>query len=133
MKAGESISVSGTVSWKTADGWVPVSTGRVNVSACDALDTRNSFDVAPVAADGSVEFPGGHLTPGQIPVEFQFSETGTGNWLTIGDDNQSYWDGEGGYEFEGRLTEPRSGWWRARYPGDPANFQPATSKKIQVP
>jgi hypothetical protein len=198
VKAGESITVSGTVTWKTPDGWAPVATGRVNVSACNDLGTCNSFDGVPVAADGaytltvtpyesttlrsfyvppdradgypdpyvatsqrdvpivvlqassipriavsregsgavhllgSVEFPG-HLTPGTIPVEFQFSETGTGDWLTIGDDDQSYWDGEGGYEFEGRLTEPRSGWWRARYPGDRANFQASTSKKIYVP
>jgi hypothetical protein len=198
VKAGESLTVSGAASWRTPDGWAPVSTGRVNVSACNAQDTCNSFDVVPVAADGtytvtvtpfesttlrsyyippdredgytdpyvamsqrdvpivvlqessiprftasreesgavhlhgSVEFPGGHLTPGNIPVEFQFSETGTGDWLTIGDDDQSYWDGQGGYEFEGRLTEPRSGWWRARYPGDPANFAASTSKKIYV-
>jgi len=198
VKAGESITVSGTASWKTPDGWAPVSAGRINVSACDTLDNCNSFDLVPVAADGtytltvtpfesttlrsyyvppyladgrmdpyvatsrrdvpivvlqkssiprftasresngavylhgSVEFPGGHLTPGKIPVEFQFSETGTGDWLTIGDDDQSYWDGQGGYEFEGRLTEPRSGWWRARYPGDPASFQASASKKIYV-
>ncbi|MBU2662548.1 hypothetical protein KOI35_03430 [Actinoplanes bogorensis] len=199
IKAGESITVSGTASWKTPEGWAPVSTGRVNVSACNELDNCNSYDVVPVAADGSytltvtpyssmtlrsyyiapdrpdgypdpfvatsqhdvpiavlqastiprftaaretsgavhlhgsVEFPGERGTPGTIPVEFQFSETGSGNWLTIGDDQQSYWDGEGGYEFEGRLTEARSGWWRARYPGDPAGFQASTSKKIYVP
>jgi hypothetical protein len=155
VKAGGSITVSGTVSWKTPAGWVPVGAGHVNVSACDAQDTCNSFDLVPVAADGtytltlapfetttlrsyyvppylpdgrtdpyvavsqhdvpivvlqessiprftasreasgavylhgSVEFPG-YLTPAQIPVEFQFSETGTGDWLTIGDDDQSY-------------------------------------------
>jgi hypothetical protein len=198
VKAGGSITVSGTVSWKTPEAWVPVDAGHVNVSSCNAQDNCNSFDFVPVAADGtytltltpsatttlrsyyvppdlpdgrtdpyvamsqhdvpivvlqesaiprftasreesgavylhgSVEFPG-QLTPGQIPVEFQFSETGTGDWLAIGDDDQSYWDGEGGYEFEGRLTEPRSGWWRARYPGDPSDFQAAISKKIYVP
>lgn len=199
IKAGGSITVSGTASWKTAEGWAPVDAGRVNVSACNAQDNCDSFGLVPVAADGtysltvtpsrsttlrsyyvppyradgrmdpyvatsqrdvpivvlqesaiprftasrdkngavhlhgSVEFPGGQLTPADIPVEFQFSETGTGDWLTIGDDDQSYWDGEGGYEFEGRLTESRSGWWRARYPGHPANFQASTSKKIYVP
>ncbi|MFC4070774.1 hypothetical protein [Actinoplanes subglobosus] len=198
VKAGESITVSGVVSWKTPAGWVPVSTGRVNVSACNAQDICTSFEVVPVAADGtysltltpyetttlrsyyippyredgymdpfvavsqrdvpivvlqkssiprfrasressgavlltgSVEFAG-HLTPGTIPVEFQFSETGAGDWLTVGDDDQSYWDGEGGYEFEGRLTESRSGWWRARYPGDPQNFAASASTKIYVP
>jgi hypothetical protein len=79
---------------------------------------------------GHVQFPGSR-TPGTIPVEFQFSESGTGNWLTIGDDDQSYWDGEG-HEFEGRLTQARSGWWRARYPGDPAGFEAAVSKKVFV-
>jgi hypothetical protein len=199
VKAGESITVSGTASWKTPEGWAPVSEGRINVSACNAQDICKPFDVVPVTADGtytltvtpfesttlrsyyippyvaggrtdpyvatsqrdvqisvlqessiprftasressgtvhlhgSVEFPGGHFTPVEIPVEFQFSETGTGDWLTIGDDDQSYWDGEGGYEFEGRLAEPRSGWWRAHYPGDPAGFQASTSKKIYVP
>lgn len=198
VKAGESITVSGTASWNTPDGWTPVGTGKVNVSACNIVDTCNSYGLVPVAADGtytltvtpsesatlrsyyvpayradgyvdpyvttsqrdvpifvlqvseiprftasresggavhldgSVEFPAGN-PPGNIPVEFQFSETGTGDWLTIGDDEQSPWDGEGGYEFEGRLTEPRSGWWRARYAGDPAGFQASTSKKIYVP
>ncbi len=197
VKAGESITVSGTASWKTPDGWAPVATGRVDVSTCNALENCDHLDGVPVAADGtytltvppsqsttlrssyvppvradgspdpyvamsrhdvpvvvlqessiprftasrensgavhllgSVEFPG-TMTPGVIPVEFQFSATGTGDWVTIGDDDQSYWDGQGGYEFEGRLTEPRSGWWRARYPGDPANFQASTSKKIYV-
>lgn len=187
VKAGESIAVSGTAAWKTPDGWAPVSAGRINVSACDAQDNCNSFNVVPVAADrtytltvtpfesttlrsyyippsladgstdpyvatsqrdvpiivlqessiprftasressdsvhlhGSVELPGGHLTPGKIPVEFQFSEAGTGDWLTIGDDDQSYWDGEGGYEFEGRMAELRSGWWRA-LPGRPGQL-----------
>jgi hypothetical protein len=81
---------------------------------------------------GSVEFPG-RFTPGDIPVEFQFSETGAGDWLTIGDDDESEWDGEGGYAFESRLTEPRSGWWRAHYSGDPAGFQASTSTPIYVP
>jgi hypothetical protein len=198
VKTGDSITVSGAASWKTPDGWAPVNAGRVNVSACDAQDTCNSFDVVPVAADGtytltftpyqsttlrsyyippyradgsrdpyvafsqrdvpvivlqessvprftasradggavylhgSVVFPD-NLTPVHIPVEFQFSETGTGDWLTLGDDDESYWDGEGGHEFEGRVTESRSGWWRARYPGDPTGYQASTSKKIYVP
>ncbi|MBB2948828.1 hypothetical protein FB565_008614 [Actinoplanes lutulentus] len=197
VKAGEPITVSGTATWNTPDGWVPVSTGQVNLLACDTQDSCDYLDGAPVAADGTytltatpyqsttvrvsysaparpdgypdpyvarsqrdvtvvvlqpssvsdftasreasgavhlhghVQFPGS-LTPGTIPVEFQFSETGTGDWLAIGDDDQSYWDGTG-YEFESRLTESRSGWWRARYPGDPASFQAAVSKKIFVP
>jgi hypothetical protein len=196
VKAGESVTVSGTATWNTPDGWAPVSTGRVNVLACDGPDNCNYLDGVPVAADGSytvtatpyasttlravysapdrpdgypdpyvarsqrdvavavlqpssisdftaareadgtvhlhghVQFPG-NMTPGTIPVEFQFSETGTGDWLAVGDDDQSYWDGTG-YEFDGRLTEGRSGWWRVRYPGDPANFQAAMSKKSFV-
>lgn len=175
VKAGESITVSGTASWKTPDGWAPVSAGRVNVSACNALDYCTSFDVVPVAADGtytltvtpfesttlrsfyippyradgsmdpyvatsqrdvpivvlqkssiprftasressgavylhgSVEFPDGRMTPLNIPVEFQFSETGSGDWLTIGDDDQSYGDGEGGYRFEGPVVPDNVG------------------------
>ncbi|MEU6024418.1 hypothetical protein [Micromonospora sp. NPDC047134] len=196
VKAGESVTVSGTATWKTPDGWVPVSTGRVNLLSCDAQDYCTHLDGLPVAADGTytltatpymsttlravysapdrpdgypdpyvaysqrdveiavlqpssisdftasreadgrvhlhghVQFPG-DMTPGSIPVEFQFSETGTGDWVTVGDDDQSYWDGMG-YEFEGRLTESRSGWWRARYPGDRTSFQAAVSKKIFV-
>ena len=196
VKAGESVTVSGTATWNTPDGWTPVSTGRVNLLSCNHQDYCTYLDGVPVAADGTytltatpyasttlraaysapnrpdgypdpyvahsqrdvaiavrqpssisdftasreangavhlyghVQFPG-NMTPATIPVEFQFSETGTGDWLTIGDDDQSYWDGTG-YEFEGRLTEGRSGWWRARYPGDPANFQAAVSKKIFV-
>ncbi|MEG3636408.1 hypothetical protein [Micromonospora palythoicola] len=196
LKAGESVTVSGTATWNTPDGWAPVAIGRVNLLSCDAQDSCTYLDGVPVAADGTysltatpyasttlralyvapnrpdgfpdpyvarsqrdvaiavlqpssisdftasreangavylyghVQFPG-NMTPADIPVEFQFSETGTGDWLTIGDDDQSYWDGTG-YEFEGRLTEGRSGWWRARYPGDPANFQAAVSKKIFV-
>ncbi|RIV38611.1 hypothetical protein D2L64_11635 [Micromonospora radicis] len=196
VKAGESVTVSGTATWSTSDGWTPVSAGQVNLLSCNDQDYCTYLDGVPVTADGSytltvtpyasttlraaysapnrpdghsdpyvahsqrdvaiavlqpssisdftasraadgrvhlhghVQFPGS-MTPGTIPVEFQFSETGTGDWVTVGDDDQSYWDGTG-YEFEGRLTENRSGWWRARYPGDPANFQAATSKKIFV-
>ncbi|SNY47227.1 hypothetical protein [Paractinoplanes atraurantiacus] len=196
VKAGEPVTVTGTATWNTPDGWAPVSAGRVGLASCDTQDYCTDLGSMPVAAGGTysltatpyasttlrvsysapdrpdgypdpyvahsrrdtaivvlqpssiadftaareadgavylhghVAFPG-NLTPGTIPVEFQFSETGTGDWLTIGDDDQSYWDGTG-YEFDGRLTETRSGWWRARYPGDPANFQAAASKKVFV-
>ena len=88
-------------------------------------------EAGKVAVYGQVRFPG-PMTPGDIPVEFQYSATGTGDWLTVGDDRQAYWSGSGGYEFEGSVTEPRAGYWRAHYPGDPHNFQSATSRKIKV-
>ena len=68
---------------------------------------------------------------GVLPVAFQYSATGTGDWVTAGEDDEAYWSGEG-YEFEARLTDTRSGFWRARYPGRSDMLEPAVSRRTRV-
>ena len=196
IKWGETVTVTGQASWKTAAGWEPVPNGRVSIMTCDNRDSCSLQDQVEVDAggnysgtatpgysqivraiyyapyidgwqpdpyvaqsqrdnqvsvlypaelsdftaerqddgrihfEGHVQFPG-TSSPGVIPVHFQYSASGYGDWVTVGEDPQSYWDGTG-YEFEGALTDDRSGYWRARYPGQANGFEAATSHKILV-
>ncbi|HEU4425728.1 MAG TPA: hypothetical protein VFR67_24595 [Pilimelia sp.] len=82
-----------------------------------------------VVAEGHVQFEG--FTPAVIPVDIQFSPTGTGRWCTVATVDSAEWDGTG-YHFAAAVGHRTPGYWRASYPGVPDWFQPAVSAAVFV-
>lgn len=89
-------------------------------------------------ADGQVWLHG-HLqfldnsTPGQMPVDIQFSKDGTAGWHTASSFDISYNPtNPEGYSFEAFLDEPGPGYWRATYAGSATSFQSAVSAVVFV-
>jgi hypothetical protein len=190
VKAGQSVTVSGRLTWLSRDGWQPLANQQVGVLFCFSqvycnpvdypftdADGRYSVTTTPystgyfsvgatpndpfqawvtnqadiivlqpavisdftaardeaghVVASGHINFPGS-FTPGSIPVQLQFSRTGTEGWTTKATfDAGSWWDGTG-YAFTATMDEPRSGYWRAFYAGTPDFFDSAVSAAIRV-
>jgi len=187
--AGESVTLSGQITWKSPDGWLPLAGAQFGVLHCwtesdcssiaypttDAAG-RYSLTVTPYRTgwyqvgvhpddpfkalgsakaditvlqltsipdftaqrdgDGDV-VTAGHLrfdrfTPGQPPVQIQYSANGHTGWQTVATVPAGGWDGSGGYPFTATIPAGAAGWYRAVYAGTPDFFAAATGPKAQV-
>ncbi len=92
--------------------------------------TPTRTDAGTVTVSGDVAFSGS-WTPGIIPVDIQFSATGTDHWKTVATAPDSYWDGQG-YGFSATVASTGAGYWRATFTG--ARLYPnAVSLVVYVP
>lgn len=85
-----------------------------------------------VVLTGHLQFPG-HFSPGQIPVEIQFSRHGTGAWQTVRTIDISYnpWHLEGIY-FAEHFDGAEAGHWRATYTDPHGFFESSVSTPVFV-
>ncbi|RKE17083.1 hypothetical protein [Streptomyces sp. TLI_171] len=91
--------------------------------------TATRADDATVAVAGSMHFDGAG-TPGEIPVDLQYSTTGKGGWTTVATTTSVYWNGEG-YAFSTTVPGTASGYWRASFTGG-LHFENAHSQVVYV-
>jgi hypothetical protein len=195
VNASEPVDITGTVTWKTPDGWRPIPPSNVGVLFCNAqycptsvgypttdengrygltavpwetgyyqvgysaidpqkfgldpfvataigkaeiavLQPASFSDISAVRHDSGAVAVTGHLrfenfTPGNIPVEIQYSSGPTGPWRTVAT-AEAQWDGRGN-GFAATISGGRSGYWRAHYAGVLRAFQSATSETSFVP
>ncbi len=96
----------------------------------DFSAVRQSADQVQVT--GHLDFPGS-FTPWPIPVEIQFSLSGTGAWHTQQTiDIANNPTNPEGIFFQQSVQSDQAGYWRVYYAGVPTGFEAATSQVVQV-
>ncbi|MER5864468.1 hypothetical protein [Kitasatospora sp. NPDC002040] len=86
-------------------------------------------DAASVEVTGRMAFDG-HMTPGTIAVDIQYSATGKGGWSTVATAPSATWNGQG-YAFSATVAKTGAGFWRASFSNTP-QWEKAVSKTVQV-